>query len=266
MKNRPMYGIDSVDHALQLVTLLKQEGPLRVSEAAERLGVARSTAHRLLAMLVYRDFADQDDDRRYVAGPALFQPAAPEPMTELRRIALPHLRDLVARVDETSSLVVTIGHLTRFVVSVECTRVLRVGDREGRVLPAHLASGGKAALAGLTDDQVRARFTGPGAEGAGEVDVEALLRDLRRCRKRGFAVNSQATESGVTAIGLAVDAPEGSIRPAVAIAMPTLRYRGDRVAGLVEQLRVSTGRIAAQWAADTAVARTAACEAGAAPA
>ena len=51
MKNKPAYAITSVDHALQLATVLQVEGPLTVSEAAERLGVARSTAHRLLSML-----------------------------------------------------------------------------------------------------------------------------------------------------------------------------------------------------------------------
>ena len=55
MKNAPSYSIASVDSALQLATALQVEGSLSVSEAAERLGVARSTAHRLLAMLVYRD-------------------------------------------------------------------------------------------------------------------------------------------------------------------------------------------------------------------
>ena len=52
MKNKPAYAIDSVDHALHLVQLLQHEGPLRVTDAAERLDVSRSTAHRLLAMLV----------------------------------------------------------------------------------------------------------------------------------------------------------------------------------------------------------------------
>src|SRR5882757_10214062 len=92
VKNKPQYGIDSVDHALHLAAVLQQEGPLRVSEAAERLGVARSTAHRLLAMLVYRDFAEQDADRRYRPGPVLRLTARPEPVAALRHAALPHLR------------------------------------------------------------------------------------------------------------------------------------------------------------------------------
>ena len=52
MKNRPAYAIASVDAALLLATLLQQEGPMRVTDAAERLGVSASTAHRLLGMLV----------------------------------------------------------------------------------------------------------------------------------------------------------------------------------------------------------------------
>ena len=59
MRNKPAYAIESVDHALHLAQLLQQEGPLRVTDAAGRLGVSVSTAHRLLAMLVYRDFAEQ---------------------------------------------------------------------------------------------------------------------------------------------------------------------------------------------------------------
>ncbi|GAA1391181.1 glyoxylate bypass operon transcriptional repressor IclR [Pseudonocardia kongjuensis] len=256
MKNRPAYGIDSVDHALRLATLLKQEGPLRVMEAAEHLGVARSTAHRLLAMLVYRDFAEQDDDRRYLAGPALRHPSAPEPVADLRRIAEPHLRELTARTGETTSVTVTVGHRTRFVATVECTQVLRVGDRAGRVLPAHLASGGKAALATLPDDEVRARLAAPDATEAGPVDVEALLRELRRCRRRGYALNEQATESGVTAIGRAVDGPPGAVPAAVAIAMPTVRFRRDRVAELGAELAAATGRIGTEWAVEAAGYRT----------
>jgi DNA-binding IclR family transcriptional regulator len=67
----PSDFIASVDHALQLTTVLQVEGSLSISEAAERLGVALSTAHRLLSMLVYRDFAVLEADKRYAAGPVL---------------------------------------------------------------------------------------------------------------------------------------------------------------------------------------------------
>lgn len=214
-----------MDHALHLAAILQQEGPLRVSDAAERLGVARSTAHRLLAMLVYRDFAEQDEDRRYVAGPVLRRPATPEPAAELRRVALPHLQDLTARTDETTNLVVVVGDRARFVASVECDRVLRVGDRGGRVLPAHLASGGRAVLATRDEDELRALY---GGEGSPVADVDGLVRELRRIRRQGFAVNDQRTETGVTAVGAAV--PSDGLAGGISISMPTARYRRDRLA------------------------------------
>lgn len=67
---RPSYVIASADNALRLVVLLRDVGAVRLSDAAAELGVANSTAHRLLAMLVYRGFAVQDEHRIYHPGPA----------------------------------------------------------------------------------------------------------------------------------------------------------------------------------------------------
>ncbi|MBB5159451.1 IclR family transcriptional regulator [Saccharopolyspora phatthalungensis] len=246
MKNKPAYGIDSVDHALHLATLLQQEGPLRVTDAAQRLGVARSTAHRLLAMLVYRDFAEQDEDRRYVAGSVLRRHTVPEPVADLRRIALPHLQSLVARTDETSNLLVVVADQVRFAATVECGQVLRVGDREGKVLPAHLASGGRAVLATRSEAEIRELYGDPDS---GVADVDALLRDLRRVRRQGFAMNDQKTEVGVTALGCAVAGPAGAVPAAVSLAMPTARYRRERLGEWVRQVTTTAERISKELGA-----------------
>src|SRR5918992_1084946 len=148
MKNRPPYALESVDNALRLLQLLRDQGRLRVTEAAEELGTARSTAHRMLSMLVYRGFAIQDERRGYLPGPALSAPPVRDrPLQELRRALLPHMDALCERVDETVSLMVRVGTQTRFLASVESTQILRVGDRAGTVLPATRTSGGKALLA-----------------------------------------------------------------------------------------------------------------------
>lgn len=57
--------------------------------------------------------------------------------------------------------------------------MLRVGDRAGRVLPAHLASGGKAVLAALPAPDLTRRYTGT------DVDLPRLRRELALVRKRG---------------------------------------------------------------------------------
>jgi IclR family transcriptional regulator, acetate operon repressor len=224
MKNAPSYSIASVDSALQLATALQVEGSLSVSEAAERLGVARSTAHRLLAMLVYRDFAEQLPDRRYGPGPVLRGSLPQAPVARLREVALPHLRRVVDATGETANVMVLAGSDVRFVGTVECDHILRVGDRTGRTLPVHLSSGGKAVLATLDGAQVAAVL---GA--LDDATVAKLDRELRTVRRRGFAVNDQETEAGLTALGVAVPDPGGVVRAALSLAVPTARYSRDRL-------------------------------------
>src|SRR3954465_11953992 len=133
VKNRPAYAIASLDSALLLAGLLQQEGPMRVTDVAARLGVSVSTAHRLLGMLVYRDFAEQLPDRRYGPGPVLRGGALPQaPVARVREAALPHLRRVVDALGETANVMVLAGSDVRFIGTVECAHILRVGDRSGR--------------------------------------------------------------------------------------------------------------------------------------
>jgi IclR family acetate operon transcriptional repressor len=239
LKNKPMYAIESVDHALHLAQLLQQEGPLRVTDAAERLGVSVSTAHRLLAMLVYRDFAEQTQDRRYVAGHML-RPAQPSeaPLALLRRAAAPHLQALTRRVRESANLMILVDTEVRFLATAECDQLLRVGDRAGVALHAHQASGGKALLALLPPDRVDKLY-----HAVGDVDLRRLQRELTLIRKRGFAINDQLTEPGVTAIGVAIRDPFGQPNAAISISMPTVRFHRDRLTAWVNELTTAAAVI-----------------------
>ncbi|SFE84708.1 IclR family transcriptional regulator [Blastococcus tunisiensis] len=226
MKNKPAYAIASVDAALLLASLLQQEGAMRVTDVAARLGVSVSTAHRLLGMLVYRDFAEQLPDRRYTAGPVLGRGGLrPAPVTRLREAAVPHLRHLVDTVGETANAMVLAGSDVRFVATVESPQVLRVGDRTGRTLPAHLSSGGKAVLATMDAEQLAAHLEPLGATGAAR-----LQRELRTVRRRRFAVNDQATEPGLVAVGVAVPAAGGVTGAALSLAAPAARFSRDLAA------------------------------------
>lgn len=239
VKNKPTYAIDSVDHALHLAQLLQQEGPLRVTDAAERLGVSGSTAHRLLAMLVYRDFAEQGPDRRYHAGSVLRAVQHAEaPVALLRRVALPHLHALVERVQESANLMVLVADEVRFLATVECDQILRVGDRAGRVLPAHVASGGKALLAGLPpDDLTRLYADRP------DVDLTRLRRELTAVHKRGYAINDQQSEKGLTAIGVALGDLDGQPPAALSLALPAARFDRERLPTWVAAVTATAARI-----------------------
>jgi DNA-binding IclR family transcriptional regulator len=252
MKNKPSYSIASVDHALMLATALQLEGSLSVSDAAERLGVARSTAHRLLSMLVYRDFAVQQADRRYAAGPVLSLGAHSQSRTALlRAVSMPHLEALVDRVRESANLVVLVGDHVRFIGSVECAQALRVGNREGMVFPAHMASGGKLLLADLPEVQLDGTYSEEkwGDRTDAKPDLAALKHELATVRRRGFAVNAEGTEAGVTAVGRAVRVNGGPAEAAVSVSMPTVRFSSDRLIEVVAALAVTTTDIERDMAA-----------------
>lgn len=174
-------------------------------------------------MLVYRDVAEQGEDRRYRPGPVL-GPAPPAPSILLRRTALPHMHSLVARVDETASLQVRVGAEVRFVDSVECSRALRVGDRSGKVLPAERVAGGKALLATLADDELAELYA------ASDVDLGRLRKQLALVRSRGWALNDRETEDDVTAVGVVVLGQE--LRPvgALSLAVPSARFKRTETA------------------------------------
>jgi IclR family acetate operon transcriptional repressor len=63
-RKQPAHPIGSVENALRLLVMLRDRPLLRVSDAASELGVARSTAHRLLAMLHAYDLVERDPETR----------------------------------------------------------------------------------------------------------------------------------------------------------------------------------------------------------
>lgn len=250
VKNPPSYSIASVDNALRLAAMLQLEGPMRVADAAERLGVARSTAHRLLQMLVYRDFAAQRDDQRYIAGPMLAHSTTPRSgVAGLRALALPHLRELASATGETTNLVVMVGTHARFVVSVESLQALRVGDREGMAFPAHLTSGGKAMLAMLPEEEctrvLRQLATVQEHTGGAPLNPVAVARDLDQVRRVGYAVNDQETERGVAAVGLVVHGPGTEGGAAITVSMPSQRFEPAALGLVVGAMRASAAGIEA---------------------
>ncbi|MFF4835190.1 IclR family transcriptional regulator [Streptomyces sp. NPDC001315] len=242
LKTPPPYPIASVDHALRAAAILQMEGGASVSQIAERLGVARSTAHRILAMLVYRDFAVQGEARVYRAGPVLELASHSQSLVDrLRAAALPHLHRVVDLLDETANLFVRTGDTVRFIASVECRQALRVGSREGMVFPAHRTTAGLLLLAGLSDedlDEVYAaeRYRERPAE---RPDPDQLRSELRRLRRNGFAVNKRQSERGLVAVGVPVRDRDGAALAGLSVSLPSVRYDPHRLRSLVATLNAA---------------------------
>jgi IclR family acetate operon transcriptional repressor len=252
MRNRPPYALESADNALRLLQILRDQGRLRVSDAAEHLGCSRSTAHRLLSVLVYRDFAVQDNRRCYLPGPALSAPpVGHRSWPRLCGMLLPHMEELCERVDETVNLIVRAGTQTRFLASVESTRVPHVGDRTGCVRPAAKASSGKVLLAGLGLDELAGLYLpggaaapGAGGEAMSQGEFRQLCHELDAVRGRGFALNLEGTEPGLCAIARCLTDESGRAVGALAVAVPAPRFDAARIELLAGALAGATQRVA----------------------
>jgi DNA-binding IclR family transcriptional regulator len=230
---RPAYLIDSVDNALRLLQMLRDAGALRLKDAATALDVAPSTAHRLLAMLVYRGFAVQDEKRMYHPGPAMGAGPAKHGWTrQFTDICRPHLEALSVTCGETVNLVIRVGTQVRFLCSAQSTAMLRVGDRQGQVLPAELTAGGRALLAELDPTTLARLYDELPPE-----DLAELTAELAGIRTAGFALNVEQTEEGVAAFGAALHNADGQAVGAVSVAVPAVRFRRHSHGQLVTQLR-----------------------------
>jgi IclR family transcriptional regulator, acetate operon repressor len=238
----PSYPISSVDNALRLLLLFRERKSVRLTEACAYLGVAHSTAHRLLAMLIHYGFVRQDPQTRaYRPGPTLIEIglAAVQRM-DVRAEARPFLERLSEEFEETVHLVTLEGNQVRFLDSVESQRALRVAARTGKVLPAHCTSAGKALLASLSDEEVAGRYPDGRLEtqtGQSLRTSRALGAALEEVRAQGYATNSEESEEGVGSVAIALVNSAGQAVAAVAVALPVSRFNPRVEKHIVRALR-----------------------------
>ena len=205
----PQYPVESVDNALRLLWLLSERRTLRLTDASQYLGVASSTAHRLLAMLQYRGFVKQDlATRAYEAGPSLDRIAfALLRRLDIREQARPTMERLNEVTGETIHLGTLEGSTVRFLESIESPRAVRVSSRAGRSMPANCTSTGKAMLAELPEEQLLELYP---EEQLVELTSHsigtraALLAELEEVRRRGYAFSDEESEEGVCSVAVAI--------------------------------------------------------------
>ncbi|SRR6266545_1142593 len=231
----------SVDNALRLLELIGEHQIIRVSEAAELLGVARSTAHRLLGALRRRGFVLQDKPNgAYRPGPVLNEIGlAAIGRIDIRLVARPVLEELSEQTQETVSLSLLEGRNVRFVDGVESPRSVRVGNRTGLVLPAHCTAAGKAILAALPRIELARRYQDRELITRTPSSIstwEQLEEELEQVRRRGYALNGEEGEEGICAVAAAVrdltDAPLASL----AVVLPATRMAQADAATFIPML------------------------------
>lgn len=247
MGSRPQYPIESVDNAMQLLLLLGERSELRLTEAAKYLGVASSTAHRLLAMLQYRGFVRQDTrSKAYVPGTALTGVAySILQRFDVRQPLRPYLEELNKETTETVHLAVLDGATVRFIDAIESPRAVRVASRLGRSMPAHCTSSGKAMLSTLSTGQLHQLYPEDELPGLTEHSVRslaALEKEMATVRRRGYAMSSEESEEGVSSVAVAFPDELSSLPLAFNTALPVGRSSRSELKRIGELLRETVGR------------------------
>lgn len=236
----PQYPIESVDNALRVLLLLGEQPRLRLTDVSRYLGVASSTAHRLLAMLQYRGFVQQDAaTRTYGPGPTLDGLA----FSVLRRLdvrtrARPVLERLNAQTGETIHLGRLEGTDVHFIDSLDSVRALRVAGRLGRSMPAHCTSTGKALLAELRDDELLQLYPEQELVQLTQNSIgtrAALMTTLTEVRARGYARSQEEAEEGVTSVAVALHSTR-SPRLAINASVPVSRMSDQLLESILGHL------------------------------
>ena len=226
--------VRALDRGLAILEALARHGPMILSDIALSLGLPASTAHRLLDTLARHGFATQDSaTQRWSIGVEAFRTgAAFLGQTNLVEAAQGVLRRLMEETGETANLAIPQdGHVV-FVSQVETHRPIRAFFRAGTRTPMHASGIGKALLAEMDEEAIRAllRRTGlPAFTGNTLSTPEALFADLARIRRRGFSFDNEEHHQGMRCIAAAIRNARGEALAGVSISGPAARLGDARI-------------------------------------
>ena len=135
-----------LDKAMAVIAAVEHE-PKALAALVEDTGLARPTVHRLAVALEAHGLLRRDAEGRFVLGPrAVALGRAATDAFPLRDLALPALRDLRDKTQESVQLYVRDGNQRICVASLQSPHGLRTIVNEGAALPLRAGSGGAVLL------------------------------------------------------------------------------------------------------------------------
>lgn len=217
-------GLKSVSAAVDLLDCFGSAHELGVSDIARRLGVAKSTAHRLLTTLCNRGLVEQNPETgQYRLGLHLFELGQlAVSRFRLSQAALPLLEELRQRTGCTIHLSVPERADVLYIERLQSLNGMQLFAGVGRRLPAHCTSSGKAIAAfdpTLAQNRRAAGF--PVITSSTIRTPAAWDRALDETRRRGVAVNRDEVSVGLTSVAAPVRDHAGRARAAISIVGPT---------------------------------------------
>ncbi|MFB6121906.1 MAG: IclR family transcriptional regulator [Haloferacaceae archaeon] len=237
--------VKTVDTALTILETLQSMGSARVTELADEVGVAKSTAHRHLATLESREYVSQVGDEYRVSLRFLTLGEAAR-TRDGHATVRPKVRELAERTEERAQFFVEEHRKAVYVYrEVGAHAVHAPHATVGTRMPLHTSSGGKALLASYSDERVREILTAEGLPSLTDrtiTDEAELFEELERTRERGYAINRQENVDGIRAVGVALTATDGRPMGALSVSGPIHRMNGEWFEEELPELLLGTAK------------------------
>ena len=220
--------LSSVANALRLMKAFSDDDTeIGISALAQRLGLAKSTVHRLAATLITEGMLEQDRETgKYRLGLAVFELGAlVRRKMDVSTEARPYLKALRDTTGETIHLAVLDHASVLYINKMESRQAIRMSSNIGGRAPAYCTSDGKALLAFQPEEIVAGMLKAgmPARTPNTFTDVKGLLRDLASIRARGYAVDSEESELGMRSVAAPIRTHSGAVIASLSIAGPTHR-------------------------------------------
>lgn len=233
LRRKPKSGkartrLSSVSNAMRLIKVFSDEDyEIGISDLAKRLGLAKSTTHRLATTLVEEGMLEQNaSEGKYRLGLVLFELGSlVRRKMDVSAEARPMLKTLADKTGETVHLAILDHQSVLYINRIESRRAIRTGFGLGTRAPLHCTALGKALLAFQPREIIEEVIaSGLPARTPGTLsDPKAFRAELAAIRARGYAIEDEEIEMGLRGIAAAIRNYSGNVVAAIGISGPAHR-------------------------------------------
>ncbi|MEV7084530.1 IclR family transcriptional regulator [Streptomyces sp. NPDC093085] len=241
----------TVARAIDIIGFVSRT-PRSLTEVAERTGVHKSTALRLLQTLEEAGFVRKDAAGRYAMG---FQLIAYGQLAldqvEARSLARPALQELAERHGHTVHLGELVGDRVVYIDKIDGKGSVAMGSRIGLPAQIHTAGVAKAIVAfqaPAAQERILGQVTFERFTDTTHTDRAALAEDLRLTRARGWAEDDGEHEAYINCVAVPVFDARGKVTHAISVTalsavapLPELRTHLDEFRSAAQRISTKLG-------------------------
>ena len=242
------YGVQSIERALDIIeAVAANKNSAVLTEIAEKTGLHKSTAYRIISTLMRRSYLKKNADGTYKIGLKLIEAVSYYiDSLELQTEVCPYIAQITAKFRLTSHLGILEGDKVVYIEKMDIFSNIKLYSQIGLRMHAYCSSLGKCLLANFSNTQLRSimgrteftRFT-PNTI----TTIEALQKEIDSVRQRGWAIDNEEFEIGHRCIGAPVYDYRGDIIAAISASGSTSILTDERIPEIVEYLKQTAAEI-----------------------